>query len=97
MCWSIWTIPTRVVASLRATLKPGGNLIVLVPRGPALFGSLDRSLGHKRRYSAADLRQLLESQGFRHRADLRLQQRRRAAVVGLQQNVQRADTSTSRC
>jgi len=56
--------PERVVASLRTTLKPGGNLIVLVPRGHALFGSLDRSMGHKRRYSKADLTQLLESQGF---------------------------------
>src|SRR5580704_15154741 len=56
--------PGAVVNSLRATLNPGGNLIVLVPRGPALFGSLDRSLGHKRRYRAADVRQLLESQGF---------------------------------
>ncbi|MEI9971212.1 MAG: methyltransferase domain-containing protein [Ignavibacteriota bacterium] len=56
--------PDRVVASLRTTLKPGGNLIVLVPRGHGLFGSLDRSLGHKRRYSVADLKQLLESQGF---------------------------------
>src|SRR5208283_293180 len=56
--------PECVVASLRATLKPGGNLIVLVPRGQALFGSLDRSLGHKRRYSSAGLRGLLESQGF---------------------------------
>jgi len=56
--------PDRVVRSLRATLKPGGNLIVLVPGGPGLFGSLDRSLGHKRRYSAAAARQLVESQGF---------------------------------
>jgi SAM-dependent methyltransferase len=56
--------PDRVVASLRATLKPGGNLIALVPRGPALFGSLDRSLGHKQRFSVAGLKQLLESQGF---------------------------------
>jgi len=56
--------PERVVASLRAALKPGGNLIVLVPRGQALFGSLDRRLGHKRRYSPADLKNLLQSQGF---------------------------------
>jgi SAM-dependent methyltransferase len=56
--------PDRVVLAARH-LKPGGNLIVLVPRGPALFGSLDRSLGHKRRYSvAARCAQLLESQGF---------------------------------
>jgi len=56
--------PDQVVLSLRATLKPGGVLIVLVPRGPHLFGALDRSLGHKRRYRAAEARQLLESQGL---------------------------------
>ena len=56
--------PDRVVSALRATLKSGGNLIVLVPRGPGLYGSLDRSLGHKRRYSESDLRSLIESQGF---------------------------------
>ncbi len=56
--------PARVVASLRATLKQDGRLVVLVPQGPTLFGSLDRSLGHKRRYRSADLRRLLEAAGF---------------------------------
>jgi glycosyltransferase involved in cell wall biosynthesis len=56
--------PERVVRSLRTTLKAGGSLIVLVPRGPGLFGSLDRSLGHKRRYGVAEARELLASQGF---------------------------------
>jgi glycosyltransferase involved in cell wall biosynthesis len=56
--------PGAVAASLGATLKPNGALIVLVPNGPALFGTLDRSLGHKRRYTAADARRLLEAQGF---------------------------------
>ncbi|MBZ5726906.1 MAG: glycosyltransferase [Acidobacteriia bacterium] len=56
--------PGAVVRSLGAALKPNGVLVVLVPQGRRLFGSLDRSLGHKRRYSAADARELLESQGF---------------------------------
>jgi len=56
--------PAAVVRSLSATLKPGGTLIVLVPRGPGLYGTLDRSLGHKRRYGTGDARQLMESQGF---------------------------------
>ena len=56
--------PERVVGSLSTTLKPGGVLIVLVPRGPGLFGTLDRSLGHKRRYSVADACRLMESQGL---------------------------------
>ncbi len=56
--------PAPVVAALRDTLKPGGVLIVLVPQGPRLFASLDRSLGHKRRYRPADVRTLLEPAGF---------------------------------
>ena len=56
--------PGDVVRSLAATLKPNGVLIALVPQGPSLFGSLDRSLGHKRRFSAQDMRALLEGQGF---------------------------------
>ena len=43
---------------------PGGTLIALVPQGPALFGSLDRTLGHKRRYSSTQLRELLAQYGF---------------------------------
>jgi glycosyltransferase involved in cell wall biosynthesis len=56
--------PAAVVDSLRLTLKPGGVLLILVPNGPALFGSLDRRLGHKRRFSAAAMRELLEARGF---------------------------------
>src|SRR5258708_32320291 len=41
--------PAGVLHSLRATLKPHGAIVVLTPHGPGLFGSLDRSLGHKRR------------------------------------------------
>jgi SAM-dependent methyltransferase len=43
---------------------PGGTLIVLVPQGRALFGTLDRTLGHQRRYSAAQLRDVLSEYGF---------------------------------
>ena len=56
--------PGAVVSSLRATLKPDGLLLILVPQGPGLFGSLDRRLGHKRRYSVAGARTLLESHGL---------------------------------
>jgi glycosyltransferase involved in cell wall biosynthesis len=56
--------PDSVLRSLRATLKPGGVLVVLVPNGPALFGSLDETMGHKRRYSSAEIRRLLEAEGL---------------------------------
>ncbi|HEV2444499.1 MAG TPA: methyltransferase, partial [Candidatus Sulfopaludibacter sp.] len=56
--------PGPALDSLYAALKPGGVLLVLVPNGLGLFGSLDRRLGHKRRYNAAEARRLLESHGF---------------------------------
>jgi glycosyltransferase involved in cell wall biosynthesis len=56
--------PGVVLNSLRDTLKPDGTLLVLVPNGPGLFGTLDQRLGHKRRYSSRDARELLESHGF---------------------------------
>jgi glycosyltransferase involved in cell wall biosynthesis/phospholipid N-methyltransferase len=56
--------PAAVLERLAATLKPGGAIVMLVPNVGALFGTLDRSLGHKRRYSAASARQLLQAGGF---------------------------------
>jgi SAM-dependent methyltransferase len=56
--------PGCLLNSIRGALKPDGVVVILAPLGPSLFGSLDRSLGHKRRYSAAGIRGLLESHGF---------------------------------
>ncbi|MEP6961290.1 MAG: glycosyltransferase [Acidobacteriota bacterium] len=56
--------PQAVLYSLASTLKPGGNIVVLVPQGPGLFGSLDVGLGHRRRFSAEQLRGLLANAGF---------------------------------
>jgi len=58
------TDPASVLHSLNTALKPGGAVVVLVPNGPGLYGSLDRSLGHKRRFRATEMRKLLEGQGF---------------------------------
>jgi SAM-dependent methyltransferase len=46
-------------------LHPGGRAVILVPALPALFGSLDRELGHQRRYTKKSLRALMEQAGFR--------------------------------
>ena len=40
---------------LRELLAPGGALLLLVPAHPALFGTLDRSFGHERRYGKREL------------------------------------------
>jgi glycosyltransferase involved in cell wall biosynthesis len=56
--------PRAVLQGLRATLKPEGVIVVLAPQGPGLFGSLDVRLGHKRRYTASGLRDVLQAAGF---------------------------------
>jgi hypothetical protein len=53
------------VTNLASVLKPGGVAIVLVPQNPGLYGSLDQAMGHKRRFSADELRQIIEKTGLR--------------------------------
>jgi glycosyltransferase involved in cell wall biosynthesis len=56
--------PGVVLDRLAATLKPGGALVLLVPNAPALYGTLDQVLGHRRRYSPVAARRLVEDSGF---------------------------------
>ncbi len=56
--------PAVVIQSAASVLKPGGSLIVLAPQSQALFGTLDRALGHRRRFSVPQLRALFEQGGF---------------------------------
>lgn len=52
------------LGTLHRILVPGGRLILFVPAMPNLYGSLDRNLGHVRRYARGDLRTRLEAAGF---------------------------------
>jgi glycosyltransferase involved in cell wall biosynthesis len=56
--------PVAVIRSLYSVLVPGGSMIVLVPQAPGLFGSIDQTLGHKRRFGRDEIRSLLEAEGF---------------------------------
>jgi SAM-dependent methyltransferase len=56
--------PDAVLETARRALQPGGVLIVLVPQSAGLFGSLDRALGHARRFDATELENRLVNQGF---------------------------------
>ena len=47
-----------------AKLKPGGTLLVYVPAFMSLFSSMDRKVGHFRRYRKAPLVELLRRAGF---------------------------------
>jgi SAM-dependent methyltransferase len=52
------------LAAMRGLLVPGGRLVLLVPALPFLYGSLDRALGHYRRYTKALLRQRCAAAGL---------------------------------
>jgi hypothetical protein len=56
--------PAAVLHSLRSMLKANGALVILAPHSRRLFGMLDRSLGHKRRYDVQELRAMLEAEGL---------------------------------
>ena len=50
--------------NMHTALQPGGRIVLLVPRGPELYGSLDDVLGHQRRYTPDGLRAILAAEGF---------------------------------
>jgi SAM-dependent methyltransferase len=52
------------LAAIRRLLAPRGRLVLLVPALPALYGTLDRALGHYRRYTRHGLAALLRQAGF---------------------------------
>lgn len=55
------------VACLRAMfelLRPGGAVGLYVPARPELYGSLDKAVGHYRRYTKPELEQKLHHAGF---------------------------------
>jgi len=53
------------LVAIRSMLAPSGRLVLLVPALPALYGTMDRALGHHRRYKRAGLASLLAATGFR--------------------------------
>jgi glycosyltransferase involved in cell wall biosynthesis len=54
----------EAVRRLAAIAQPGGRLILMVPRGSSLLGSLDRSLNRRRRYSRAAVESLAQAAGL---------------------------------
>ena len=53
--------------AMRRLLQPGGRLVLLVPALPGIYGTLDRKLGHERRYTPRLLRERYAEAGFRLR------------------------------
>jgi len=56
--------PRAAIESMRGCLNTGGALVILSPQQPSLYGALDRSMGHKRRFSREQLEKLVTSEGF---------------------------------
>ena len=53
------------LANIRLSLAAGGRAVILVPQYPALYGTLDRALDHRERYTRESLQEGLEQAGFR--------------------------------
>ena len=58
------TEPRATIESIRECLNPGGTLVILAPQHSSLYGTLDQSMGHKRRFEREQLVQLLTGAGF---------------------------------
>lgn len=56
--------PEQAIQTAGRCLAPGGSLLLLVPQGPAMFGSLDRVMGHRRRFSKSQLTPMLRAAGL---------------------------------
>lgn len=52
------------VRAMADALRPGGHLTLLVPAHPRLYGNLDRTYGHHRRYTRERLRGVLADAGL---------------------------------
>jgi SAM-dependent methyltransferase len=52
------------VAQAARVLRPGGHLVLFVPAGPGIFGTLDEAFEHYRRYTRAGLTRLMEEGGL---------------------------------
>lgn len=50
--------------NMKAMLNAGGRLVLVVPAGERLYGSLDQALDHRRRYSREMLRERLAREGL---------------------------------
>jgi SAM-dependent methyltransferase len=53
-----------ILAQICRVLEPGGKLLVYVPAFPVLYSSMDKKVGHVRRYRKSDLKDKIEVAGF---------------------------------
>jgi len=56
--------PSQLLDEMYRTLEPGGYLLVTVPCGQWLWGEMDKSIGHYRRYSTKRINEVVSRSGF---------------------------------
>ena len=56
--------PSQLLDEMYRTLEPGGYLLVTVPCGQWLWGEMDKSIGHYRRYSTRTINEVVVNSGF---------------------------------
>jgi glycosyltransferase involved in cell wall biosynthesis len=54
----------HALRNAHALLEPGGRVVIYVPAGKSLFGSMDKGIGHQRRYEKEELIGKLQQSGF---------------------------------
>jgi SAM-dependent methyltransferase len=59
------TDDTQVMRNVFDILPPGGRFACFVPAFPSIFGTMDRGVGHVRRYTRAEMRAKMTAAGFR--------------------------------
>ncbi len=57
----------QALANMVSILAPSGVIVLIVPAFPALYGPVDRNLGHYRRYTRPSLTRVAELAGLRVR------------------------------
>lgn len=55
---------SQAIRNMYEVLNKDGNLILLVPSHPFLYGEIDKSIGHFRRYSKGEIIEKLQRNGF---------------------------------
>lgn len=58
----------RALRNMAAVLPSGGRVVLMIPAFHALYGPIDKNLGHYRRYTKHSLRSLAANTGFRVRS-----------------------------
>ncbi|MBN2753626.1 MAG: class I SAM-dependent methyltransferase [Candidatus Goldbacteria bacterium] len=55
----------KAVVNVKNALVKNGKFVILVPAMQSIYGEMDKALGHHKRYNKAELKKLLEDNGFK--------------------------------